>query len=80
MFQTLKNAWKIPELRKKMLFTLFILVLFRIGSVIPVPFVYANLAQAFNGITGYSFLVFNLLCAPCFAAIGAIKREMNNAK
>ena len=42
--------------------------------------VYANLAQAFTGITGYSFLVFNLLCAPCFAAIGAIKREMNNAK
>ena len=38
------------------------------------------LAQAFNGITAYSFLVFNLLCAPCFAAIGAIKREMNNAK
>ena len=38
------------------------------------------LSQAFNGITGYSFLVFNLLCAPCFAAIGAIKREMNNAK
>ena len=37
-------------------------------------------ANAFNGITGYSFLVFNLLCAPCFAAIGAIKREMNNAK
>ena len=42
--------------------------------------VYQNLATAFNGITGYSFLVFNLLCAPCFAAIGAIKREMNNAK
>ena len=42
--------------------------------------VYQNLANAFNGITGYSFLVFNLLCAPCFAAIGAIKREMNNAK
>ena len=42
--------------------------------------VYQNLATAFNGVTGYSFLVFNLLCAPCFAAIGAIKREMNNAK
>ena len=42
--------------------------------------VYQNLATAFNGINGYSFLVFNLLCAPCFAAIGAIKREMNNAK
>ena len=39
-----------------------------------------TLAQAFTPITGYSFLVFNLLCAPCFAAIGAIKREMNNAK
>ena len=38
------------------------------------------LHQAFTGVTGFSFLVFNLLCAPCFAAIGAIKREMNNAK
>ncbi len=38
------------------------------------------LAAAFTGVTGFSFLVFNLLCAPCFAAIGAIKREMNNAK
>ena len=42
--------------------------------------VYQNLAAAFSGITGYSFLVFNLLCAPCFAAIGAMKREMNSAK
>ncbi len=42
--------------------------------------VYQVLAQTFTGITGFSFLVFNLLCAPCFAAIGAIKREMNNAK
>ena len=38
------------------------------------------LAEAFTTVTGFSFLVFNLLCAPCFAAIGAIKREMNNAK
>ena len=42
--------------------------------------VYATLAATFTPITGYSFLAFNLLCAPCFAAIGAIKREMNNAK
>ena len=42
--------------------------------------VYAQLAQAFTGVTGYSFLAFNLLCAPCFAAIGAIRREMNSAK
>ncbi len=42
--------------------------------------VYRNLAAAFTGVSGFSFLVFNLLCAPCFAAIGAIRREMNNAK
>ena len=42
--------------------------------------VYQALAAAFTGITGYSFLVFNLLCAPCFAAIGAIRREMNSPK
>lgn len=42
--------------------------------------VYANLAAAFTGVAGMSFLIFNLLCAPCFAAMGAIKREMNNAK
>ena len=41
--------------------------------------VYSNLASAFTPITAYSFLVFNLLCAPCFAAIGAIRREINNA-
>ena len=42
--------------------------------------VYQTLAAAFTPVTAYSFLVFNLLCAPCFAAIGAIRREMNNMK
>lgn len=42
--------------------------------------VYQTLAGTFTAVSGYSFLVFNLLCAPCFAAIGAIRREMNNAK
>ena len=42
--------------------------------------VYVSLREAFTSISGYSFLAFNLLCAPCFAAIGAIKREMNNPK
>ena len=41
---------------------------------------WTEISAAFTQISGYSFLVFNLLCAPCFAAIGAIKREMNNAK
>ena len=38
MFKTIRNAWNIPDLRKKILFTLFIIVVFRFGSVIPVPF------------------------------------------
>lgn len=42
--------------------------------------VWSNVAAAFTPVAAYSYLVFNLLCAPCFAAIGAIKREMNNAK
>ena len=42
--------------------------------------IWGTLAGSMTSIAAYSFLVFNLLCAPCFAAIGAIRREMNNAK
>lgn len=42
--------------------------------------IWANLAKDFTQLSAYSFLLFNLLCAPCFAAMGAIKREMGNAK
>ncbi len=42
--------------------------------------VYQTMGASFTGLTGMSFLIFNLLCAPCFAAMGAIKREMNNTK
>ena len=41
---------------------------------------YANVSAVFSGVAAYSFMIFNLLCAPCFAAIGAIRREMNSAK
>ena len=41
---------------------------------------WTEIGAAFTGLSGFSFLLFNLLCAPCFAAMGAIKREMNNAK
>ena len=47
MFQTLKNAWSMPELRKKILYTLFILLIFRFGSCIPVPFIDTNLLSAY---------------------------------
>jgi ferrous iron transport protein B len=42
--------------------------------------VYANMGATFTAVSGYAFLAFNLLCAPCFAAMGAIKREMNNTR
>ena len=42
--------------------------------------IWANLQASFTAVSAYSFMCFNLLCAPCFAAMGAIKREMNNAK
>ena len=42
--------------------------------------IWGSLAGSFTALSAYSFLVFNLLCAPCFAAIGAIRREMNNPK
>ncbi|WP_373164381.1 preprotein translocase subunit SecY [Agathobaculum sp. Marseille-P7918] len=49
MFQTLKNAWSMPELRKKILYTLFILLIFRFGSCIPVPFINTSLlSEYFN--------------------------------
>ncbi len=51
-------------------------ILYRYGDAS----VYHNLADAFTKVSGYSFLAFNLLCAPCFAAMGAIRREMNSPK
>ena len=52
MFKTIRNAWSIPDLRKKLLFTLLIIIVFRIGSVIPVPFLDQNaLAEAMKLIT-----------------------------
>ena len=55
MLQTLKNAWKTKDIRNKIVFTLFILVLYRIGTVIPVPFVEANNFNSYFGdtILGY---------------------------
>ncbi len=56
MLQTLKNAWRTPELRRKLLFTLFILVLYRIGTAIPVPFVDASTFSEQFGDTIFSYL------------------------
>ena len=52
MLKTFRNAWKITELRKKILFTLFILVVFRLGAAIPVPFIDQGALQSWFGSAG----------------------------
>ena len=52
MFDTIRNAWKIADLRKKILFTALILLIFRIGSAIPVPFLDASVMQAWMSNAG----------------------------
>lgn len=57
MLETIRNAWKIPDLRKKILYTLMLLVVFRLGSVIPVPFISAAAMQEFLGTGGANSLI-----------------------
>ena len=52
MFKTLKNAWKIQEIQNKILFTLLIILLYRVGSAIPVPYVLENILDSFNATYG----------------------------
>ncbi len=66
MLQTFKNAWKIPDLRKKICFTLFIVLLYRIGSVIPVPFVSGTLQSVLQE-SGSLFAYFNILSGEAFS-------------
>ncbi len=56
MLQTIRNAWKLPELRSKLLFTLFILFVYRIGSTIPVPFVNPGIGEAIGAIPIFQYL------------------------
>ena len=69
MLTTLQNAWKIPELRKKLLFTLFILLIFRACNVIPVPFINAEmLAQYFNSTLNNTILgLYNAMSGSAFS-------------
>ncbi len=71
MFKTIRNAWKVPELRKKLLFTLFIIVVFRIGSVITVPFLNTEaLSGLMNEISGSGNALgyLNMLSGNAFAS------------
>ena len=69
MIQTLKNAWKIPELRKKIIFTLFILLIYRVGNVIPVPYIDTSmLADYFNSQLSNTILgLYNAMSGSAFS-------------
>ena len=68
MLQTIRNAWKIDDLRKKLIYVLFILLLYRIGAQIPVPFLTGDLAASMNAATEGSILQYlNILSGGAFA-------------
>ena len=69
MLQTLRNAWKIPELRKKIIFTLFILLIYRVGNVIPVPFInVTNLSTYFSQTLSNTILgLYNAMSGSAFS-------------
>lgn len=68
MIQTIRNAWKIPELKKKILFTVFALLIFRLGSAVPVPFVNtAALGQYLTSMSGTIFGMMNAMSGGAFA-------------
>ena len=69
MFKTLKNAWSIPDLRKKLIFTLLILLLYRVGNVIPVPFIDTHqLSEYFNSVLSSTILgLYNAMSGSAFS-------------
>ncbi len=69
MFKTLQNAWRIPELRKKILFTLMILLLYRIGNVIPVPYIDAQaMTNYFDNVLSQTILgLYNAMSGSAFS-------------
>ena len=68
MIQTIRNAWKIPELRKKIMFTIFALLIFRLGTAVPVPFVDKELLGNYlNSMSGTIFGMINAMSGGAFA-------------
>ena len=69
MIETLRNAWKIPELRKKLMFTALVLLLYRIGNVVPVPFIdVAALTSYFDSVLGDTILgLYNAMSGSAFS-------------
>ena len=81
MLQTLRNAWNIPELRKKIIFTLFILLIYRVGNVIPVPFIdVTTLGNYFDSVLSTTILgLYNAMSGSAFsrpARVPALRRVL----
>ena len=69
MFQVFRNAWKIEELRKKILFTLFILLLYRIGNAVPVPYINGELlSNYFNTLQNTVLGLYNMMSGNAFSS------------
>ena len=70
MLQTFRNAWRIEELRKKILFTLLIVLLYRLGNAVPVPFVDTNLLQQYfksSNLQNTIFGLYNVMSGGAFS-------------
>ena len=79
MFNTIKNAWKIPDLRKKILFTLFIIIVFRFGSIVPVPFLdMSALSELMSYVdsTNNALSMVNMMTGGAFAQATLFAMEM----
>ena len=67
MIQTIRNAWKVPDLRKKLLFVIFALLIFRLGAAIPVPYINTELLASAMGQTGTIFELLNTMSGSAFS-------------
>ena len=77
MIQTIRNAWKVAELRNKLLFTVFALLIFRVGSAIPVPFINTDLlSQYIQGQSASIFGLLNVMSGDAFAQARVIAHSI----
>ena len=79
MLQTLKNAWKIPDLRRRILFTLLMLIVFRFGAHIPVPYLTADAMHSFLGNGGTDlFSLFDVFSGVAFSSATVMVRVVSH--
>ena len=81
MIQTIRNAWRVPELKKKMLFTIMALLIFRLGSAIPVPYIDGNaLQQYLDSQSGTILSLMNAMSGSAFsmATVFALYQQLHH--